>query len=296
MSSCSKGLVLLTSRRTHLTLADGHAADHPAPPVHRHRVGDTEVVTVNGPLHEVAEPAHLALLHALADDPATVLCDLSGVTGAAEFDALGLLGSVGSEMRHWQGTPLGVVCPAPGLRQALARQPDSEYLVIADRRRRVLAGLARRPRSAVVQAPLPPVAQSARAARDLVARTCLDWGCSSTVGTATLVVSELVTNAMLHAGTDLTVSVARCGPRLRIAVRDANSRPPEPRRPDASQIAGRGMLLVAAVSEAWGVLPTDDGGKVVWAVLPTGSRAAHGDSPALHKQAGSPARHPRALG
>ena len=288
--------MLLTKRRAHLSLADGHAADHTAPPVHRHRVGDTEVVSVNGPLRDVAEPAHLALLQALADDPATILCDLSGVTGPPDVEALGRLGSVGSEVRHWQGTPLGIVCPAPDLRQALARQPDSEYLVIADRRRRVLGGLARRPRSAVVLAPLPPVARSARAARDLVARTCLDWGCSSSVGTATLVVSELVTNAMLHAGTDLTVSVARCGPRVRIAVRDANGRPPEPRRPDTSQIAGRGMLLVAAVSEEWGVLPTGDGGKVVWAVLPAGARSAHGDSPALHKQAGAPARHPRALG
>ena len=270
--------------------------DHPTPPVHRHRVGDTEVVSVNGALKDVAEPAHLALLQALADDPATILCDLSGVTGPPDLEAVGLLGSIGSEVRHWQGTPLGVVCPAPDLRQALGRQPDSEYLVIADRRRRVLAGLSGQPRSTVVRAPLPPVARSARAARDLVSRACLDWGCSSTVGTATLVVSELVTNAMLHAGTDLAVTVARCGPRLRLAVRDANGRPPEPRRPDASQVTGRGMLLVAAVSEAWGVLPTSEGGKVVWAVLPAGPRAAHGDSPALHQQAGAPARRPRALG
>ena len=123
---------------------------------------------------------------------------------------------------------MGVVCPRPDLRESLRRQPDSEHLVIADRRRRVLAGLARRPRPTVVRAPLPPVARSARAARDLVARTCLDWGCSAQVGAATLVVSELVTNAMLHAGTDLSVSVARCGPWMRLAVRDANSRLPQP--------------------------------------------------------------------
>ena len=73
---------------------------------------------------------------------------------------------------------------------------------------------------------------------------------------------------MLHAGTDLSVSVARCGAWMRLAVRDANSRVPLPQRVDTSEVSGRGMLLVAAVSEAWGVLPTRDGGKVVWAVLP----------------------------
>ena len=56
------------------------------------------------------------------------------------------------------------------------------------------------------------------------------------------------------------------------------------------------MLLVAAVSEAWGVLPTSDGGKVVWAVLPAGARGAHRDSPPCTSRSGPPARRPQALG
>ena len=139
------------------------------------------------------------------------------------------------------------------------------------------------------------MARSARAARDLVARTRLDWA-SAPGGAATLVVSELVTNAMLHAGTDLAVSVARCGPRLRLAVRDANSRPPNPSGPETSQVTGRGMLLVAAVSEAWGVLPTERRGKVARAVLPAGARGAHRPTTALHQQVRSTTRRPQALG
>ncbi len=265
-------------------------------PVHRHHVGSSEVVSLHGQLAEVAEPAHALLLESLADEPATVLCDLSGVTGGPDAAGVGLLASVAAEVRQWPGTAVGVVCPRPDLRESLRRQPDSEHLVIADRRRRVLAGLARRPRPTVVRAPLPPVARSARAARDLVARTCLDWGCSAQVGAATLVVSELVTNAMLHAGTDLSVSVARCGPWMRLAVRDANSRPPQPQLVDTSLATGRGMLLVAAVSEAWGVLPTSDRGKVVWAVLPAGARGAHRPTTALHQQVRSTTRRPQALG
>jgi Histidine kinase-like ATPase domain len=282
--------------RAHLAIAEGQAAEDLLAPVHRHRVGGTDVITLHGRLPEVAEAGHEALLHALADDPDTVLCDLSGVTGLPDSEAVRLLASVGSEIRQWPGTPVGVVCPRSDLRQSLGRQPDSEFLVIADRRRRVLAGLARRPRPTVVRAPLEPAARSARAARDLVARTCLEWECDAQVAAATLVVSELVTNAMLHAGTDLTVSVARCGSSLRLAVRDANSRRPQQQRLDTSQVTGRGMLLVAAVSEAWGVLPTGDGGKVVWAVLPVGEQGANRHTTALHGQVGAGRRRPQALG
>jgi hypothetical protein len=283
-------------QRAHLTIADGPGAGNGMTPVHRHRVGGTEVVSLHGRLSEVAEPAHELLLESLADEPTMVLCDLSGVTGLPDAEGVGLLASVAAEVRQWPGTALGVVCPRPDLRESLARQPDSEHLVIADRRRRVLAGLARRPRATVVRAPLPPVARSARAARDLVARTCLDWECSAQVGAATLVISELVTNAMLHAGTDLTVSLARCGAWMRLAVRDANSRPPQTQLVDTSQVTGRGMLLVAAVSESWGVLPTGDGGKVVWAVLPAGARGAQRPTTALHQQVRSTTRRPQALG
>ena len=137
-------------------------------------------------LGDVAEPAHESLLESLADEPATVLCDLSGVTGPPDPGASGCWGpsprrSASGRARRW-----GSSVPAPDLRESLGRQPDSEHLVIADRRRRVLAGLARRPRPTVVRAPLPPVARSARAARDLVSRTCLDWECSAQVGAATL--------------------------------------------------------------------------------------------------------------
>jgi len=56
------------------------------------------------------------------------------------------------------------------------------------------------------------------------------------------------------------------------------------------------MLLVAAVSEAWGVLPTADSGKVVWAVLPLGEPGVDRHTTALHGQVGAARRRPRALG
>ena len=77
----------------------------------------------------------------------------------------------------------------------------------------------------------------------------------------------MVTNALLHAGTMLQLSVARCEHRLRVAVGDGGTRRPRAQPMDTSRVTGRGMLLVAAFSRSWGVLPTVDGGKVVWSVL-----------------------------
>ena len=239
---------------------------------------NTGIVAVAGPLDEVAEQAHRSILHALADDFSAVLCDLSGVTGFPAPEATALLASVGSEVRQWPGTPVGLVCPAVRLRQSLGRHPDSRYLVLAERRRQALAALARQPRATIVRASLPPVARSARAARDLVARTLLDWGWGPQIGSATLVVSELVTHAMLDADSELWVTISRCGSQLRLAVRDTNRTTyPASRGRTLRALTHRGLMLVAAVSESWGVLPTSGGGKVVWAVLaanPSSARAA----------------------
>jgi hypothetical protein len=250
---------------------------------------DTGLVAVSGPLDDVAEVAHRAVLDTLADDVSAVVCDLSEATGPTDSESTALLASVGSEVRQWPGTPVGMVCPTVRLREGFARHPDSRYLVIAERRRQVLAGLARRPHATVVQASLPPVARSARAARDLVARTLLDWGCGPQIGGATLVVSELVTHAMLYADSNLLVTVARCGAQVRISVRDANRTNTQLTGEESARINHRGLLLVAAVSESWGVLPTSDGGKVVWAVLAANPRLARA-SAAVSGRAASTAR------
>ena len=105
-----------------------------------------------------------------------------------------------------------------------------------------------------------------RASRDFVTRTLLDWGLGPLVPCACLVLSELVTNSTVYAGTDIAVSVGWSLGALRLGVRD-NS-PDLPRQHHSQfDVHGRGLSVVAGLSRAFGVLPTAEGGKVVWAVL-----------------------------
>lgn len=85
--------------------------------------------------------------------------------------------------------------------------------------------------------------------------------------TAALVVSELATNAVLHAKTPFTVTVARRGDWLVVEVRDhVACRVAVPEPSDDVELSGRGLEIVRAVSEAWGVWPRRDG-KSVWAAF-----------------------------
>jgi Histidine kinase-like ATPase domain len=82
-----------------------------------------------------------------------------------------------------------------------------------------------------------------------------------------LVVSELATNAVIHAGTPFSVSVSSDGSVMRIAVSDWSAIRPVMRDGSLATLSGRGLRPVAAVSSAWGVDPGPDG-KTVWAELP----------------------------
>lgn len=121
---------------------------------------------------------------------------------------------------------------------------------------------------------LPPEPKSAGLARLMVADACRGWQLSQLLYPAQLVVSELVTNAIEHAGTDILVTVSRRGTGLYLAVRDESVVLPRAQQPDSAGTgpseseSGRGLQIVQGTAWAWGALPTHDGkGKIVWASL-----------------------------
>lgn len=108
-----------------------------------------------------------------------------------------------------------------------------------------------------------PEATSAGAARRFVSDTLASWGCAGLEDVATLLVSELVGNVILHAGTEIDVEVRRSSGVLRVAVRDRSPVLPARKHYSRTSTTGRGLGLVEDLARRWGVEPTTDG-KAVW--------------------------------
>jgi anti-sigma regulatory factor (Ser/Thr protein kinase) len=92
------------------------------------------------------------------------------------------------------------------------------------------------------------------------------WGVADLSDTAELLTTELVANALRHTrhGADLTARLCGGpGRRLRVEVRDFTDRLPAVRSAGEGATSGRGLFLVEALADAWGVLP-EGGGKVIW--------------------------------
>lgn len=111
---------------------------------------------------------------------------------------------------------------------------------------------------------LIPAASSARAARGFVDATLRAWSCREAVDLVVLLTNELVTNAVLHAGTRIDLRISRVSGALRVEVGDASRQALAVRSPDLDAQTGRGLSLVDALSRRWGVDLVADDGKVVW--------------------------------
>ncbi|WP_037686215.1 ATP-binding protein [Streptomyces aureocirculatus] len=117
---------------------------------------------------------------------------------------------------------------------------------------------------------LPRHARSVGRARTLLREQATSWELSSTVTeTATLLLSELLTNAYRHAtvspGREIWTRCVLKADRLHIAVTDANGTLPAPRQASLEDESGRGLTLVATLSDDWGAEPRPEGvGKTVW--------------------------------
>jgi hypothetical protein len=256
----------------------GNAVAGPRARVRTTGIRGVVVLEVAGRLGDVVEELDRATQPALADGPRGVVCDLSLVFEGVETGAVEVLATIGRHVRDWPGIPVAVACPEPRVRQALRAHPLGGHLIVTSSMLDAVSAVLATPVPVVEWLRLAPHPTAPSASRTFVARTLLDWGLGALIPSVSLVVSELVTNSTIHAGTDIAVSIAWTLDALRLTVRD-NS--PELPRQEYSQfdLHGRGLSVVASLSRAYGVLPTADGGKVVWAVL-NAPRATYADRPA----------------
>ncbi|MFB7557544.1 ATP-binding protein [Streptomyces brevispora] len=122
---------------------------------------------------------------------------------------------------------------------------------------------------------LPARPESVAVARQMTRARLDEWRLDDDAhDAAILIVSELVTNAVVHTASSRVVCELRClDNRLRIAVQDQGHQPGGPRLcRSADDEHGRGLLLVDAMCSAWGSRDAGNGsGRIVWAELPHGS-------------------------
>jgi anti-sigma regulatory factor (Ser/Thr protein kinase) len=113
-----------------------------------------------------------------------------------------------------------------------------------------------------------PVNESVRASRNFVVAALHRLEADDLVHDATLIVSELATNAVRHARSPFRVSVSELGGLLCLSVKDVgegHAALPTPAADDHA-LEGRGMAIIDALAHRWGYSALDDG-KVVWAQL-----------------------------
>jgi hypothetical protein len=95
------------------------------------------------------------------------------------------------------------------------------------------------------------------------------WGLSGFDDAVSLLVTELVTNGVRHAGTSLELVLTFDGACLRIAATDGDPRPPVARNRQELTVGGWGLTLIDALSTEWGTDVYDGRGKTVWLEIDT---------------------------
>ena len=122
-------------------------------------------------------------------------------------------------------------------------------------------------------------AEAVRFARDFTAATLQRWDVTDRREDIATVVSELLTNALLHSAPGpawprwpVRLGLLQPGPWVMCAVSDPSDQVPETRQPCWYDETGRGLHVVASLCDQWGCTAPGPQGKVVWATFATGPR------------------------
>jgi len=207
------------------------------------------------------------LLKCAVTEPTAIIVHLLAGFEASGTAELSVFATVWMRVSEWPGVPVMVVadevmCTTLKLSGVARFVPQYSTVRLA----LDSVGAPRTRRRHEVQ--LPFSTATPRLARGFVRDTCERWGVPDVLDDAVLVVSELVENAVRHAGSAPSLRLELRPGQFAIAVHDEDPALPRARPLTSDQPGGRGLPLVAAMTKAWGVSPSPRGGKVVWAVLP----------------------------
>ncbi|WP_234361805.1 ATP-binding protein [Plantactinospora sp. BB1] len=177
------------------------------------------------------------LLQCLAEQPDGLLVDLSEML-VREATALSVFGTVARQAALWPGTPVLLCAPDPGTARLLAGGAFGRLAVFGSTREAVAAEPGRRLPSAGEL--LLPLAGSASRARDVVTEALTRWELPNLVAPVSIVATELVANAVLHARTMMDLRISRCPSQVMLSVCDGSTVEPRlcRRRPSRRLVAG----------------------------------------------------------
>jgi ATP/maltotriose-dependent transcriptional regulator MalT/anti-anti-sigma regulatory factor/anti-sigma regulatory factor (Ser/Thr protein kinase) len=261
------------------------------------------VVALTGQITVTTAPQiQRTLLKDLAAGPLAIICDLGGVDALDPVCATVFATVANHPASRWPATNVLLCGAQPAVAEVLGGLRVRHALPLYDTPQEAVDAAADRPGYLRDELGLAPTPNAAATARRFVRGTLRSWRLGPPDGElseqAQLLADELVTNAVVHARTDMRLRLELGGELLHIAVRDFDRGLPRPLPGDPQAEGGRGLRLVEWVAATWGAQPHPGGGKVVWCTLRTSwvgpSRPAAGGPslPTLESKLTPPVRRP----
>ncbi|WP_072806216.1 ATP-binding protein [Rhodococcoides yunnanense] len=210
------------------------------------------------------------IVKAATDSPDAVLVVVDDLSVPTE-SAWTVLTSSSWLIRQWPGIPLSVVSNSSDRRERLTRNGIARYLPIhpgvEDALAEIRAGRNSSPVRVRVRHHRPRTEAGLAEMRELVTDTLRDWGHPECVPAARCISSVLSGNVLRHTDSDLDMRVEMRGDLVTIAMQDGSPAPAVLREESADPgTYVSGLAILAALSQAWGSVPSEDG-KTVWSVM-----------------------------
>jgi hypothetical protein len=230
------------------------------------RAGDHLVLRLDGTLSRSTAPQVATLLDTVLAEGQPVLVELARLRlgWASGLEVFPMAQRAGG---GWPVARLVLFAADEELALALQAAGIGERVPMAPDRRTATTLRNQRPEAVHRQVNLLNSSASARSARHAAETACRDWNIPHLAPVAALIAEELVTNAVEHTDGTAELTLGLRGSDVTVGVRDGSAGSvPRPRLSSVDRPCGRGLHLVAAFADRWGVARHGDG-KTVWAEL-----------------------------
>jgi anti-anti-sigma regulatory factor/anti-sigma regulatory factor (Ser/Thr protein kinase) len=225
------------------------------------------VVRLIGQLDLITTVDARATLHkVLAAQPTAIVVDVSDLSVVDDV-TLTVFSAFARSASDWPGCPVLILAPDPAMRVALDLLAISRRAPVYPDRAAALAAADAVPVPRRHRCTVPIAVAALSIARRLIREECLAWQLPELIDDAELIITELVSNAVVHGAAPVALTFTLREHFLHMSVHDGSPVLPKRVLPDPDTGAGgRGLLLVDAVAAGWGTTPVADG-KAVWATL-----------------------------